>query len=104
MKKTADIIDFPVKKVVIDDEVPTLKIMPRPSCFHEYFLIDDVADVVTCGQCKVPVSPFFALRAIKHQESRFMERHRTYKDEMQRLYARSRTKCEHCKQITRISD
>ena len=45
----------------------------------------------------------FVLESLMHQESRWMRTREAYQEEMKRLDERSRTKCQHCGQMTRIS-
>lgn len=72
-------------------------------CFHRRFLIDDKLQQVECGDCGEKLNPMFALEQLCRNEDRYHELHARYHDELRRLAERSRTKCEHCGQMTRIS-
>jgi hypothetical protein len=45
----------------------------------------------------------WVLTKLAHKETGYHETERRYHEEMKRLSERSRTKCEHCGQMTRIS-
>ncbi len=67
------------------------------------FEVDMDAGKCICQECNEEVSPMFVLNRLLAKESRWMRSHDNYKDEMKRLAERSRTKCQHCGQMTRIS-
>jgi hypothetical protein len=73
------------------------------TCVHGQFQIDSSLDVVTCGICEEKLNPMFVLKRLAQQDSRFRQNSEIYQDQMKRLAERSRTKCEHCKNMTRIS-
>jgi hypothetical protein len=72
-------------------------------CRHHSFQIDDETGRVTCGGCGEALEPLFVLRQLARQETEYHNYHATFKAECKRLAERSKTKCEHCKKITRIS-
>jgi hypothetical protein len=72
-------------------------------CRHGPFEVDDKLDEVICGTCKARLNPMHVLRRLANEETQWHFSRRRYVDEMRRLAARSRTKCQHCGQITRIS-
>ena len=45
----------------------------------------------------------FVLEQLMKQESQWMRTMATYQDQMKRLAERSRTKCQHCGEMTRVS-
>lgn len=73
------------------------------ACRHERFVIDDHLQEVACGDCGEKLNPMYALVQLCRKENRYHELHARYHDELNRLAERSRTKCEHCGQMTRIS-
>lgn len=56
-----------------------------------------------CKQCGGEVSPMFVLERLMLEESKWNQTRQAYQAEMARLSERSRTKCQHCHQMTRIS-
>ena len=58
---------------------------------------------VECGRCGAKLNPMWVLMEIATADRRYQEAAARHKDEMRRLSERTRTKCEHCKQMTRIS-
>ena len=79
--------------------------VPFGACqhFRGPFQVDVKRGTCRCLECQADVSPMFVLEHLMHQESQWMQTRAAYQDEMQRLAARARTKCQHCGQITRIS-
>jgi ribosomal protein S27E len=72
-------------------------------CFHRQFLVDESKAAVECADCHEKLNPMWVLSHLASENSRFLEASRRYQDEMARLRERSRTKCQHCGQMTRIS-
>lgn len=103
----------------IIDNVRALPVNPRPSpeegamlvpvergrCEHilAQFEVDVKGGKCRCKRCGEEVSPMFVLEQLMKDESRWMRTAVTYQDQMKRLAERSRTKCQHCGQMTRIS-
>lgn len=80
-----------------------------PKCGDGYFdhkgpyLVDNSKDEVECKTCGAKLNPIWVLRQLASHETRWHETSKRYADEMKRLSDRSRTKCEHCHKLTRIS-
>lgn len=72
-------------------------------CLEHAYVIDQRAGTIECSQCKKSFDPMWALADLARKESRWMETHDRYKEEMKRLAEREKTTCQHCKQMTRIS-
>lgn len=74
-------------------------------CHHflTSYEIDVDAGKCKCLKCGAEVSPIFVLEQLMHQESKWMRQREAYLADMKRLAERSRTKCQHCGQLTRIS-
>ena len=103
----------------MDDTIAYLPVKHRPDdvervltvvspysgpCRHQRFIIDERLLQVECADCKALLDPIQALVTLCRQETRYHELHERYQDQMQRLRERSRTKCQHCGQMTRISN
>jgi len=80
-------------------------VVPVAECLHFNgpFLVDDTLAEVTCGQCKQKLNPMWVLKQLVQKESRWFAHFARYQGEMKRLAERSRTKCQHCGEMTRIS-
>lgn len=72
-------------------------------CQHEKFIVDRAKAEVECGACGEKLNPMWVLVQLCGRDRRFHEAHKRYHDEMKRLSERSRTKCDHCGRMTRIS-
>jgi hypothetical protein len=81
-----------------------LSLVSPGGCWHRHgYIVDERLAQVTCAACKAPLNPIWVLNQLALSESRFHELHARYQDELARLNDRSRTKCEHCGAMTRIS-
>lgn len=67
-------------------------------------IIDEKLATVECGHCGERLNPMSALSWLAHRDSQFHRAAKRYQEEQRRLAARSRTKCQHCGQMTRISN
>lgn len=100
--RLADVHELPVKPPVVDDG-KVLTAVPGMRCWHRRFLIDETLNEVECRDCGAKLNPMYALKQLAQQENKYHEYHARYQDELQRLSDRSKTKCEHCRKMTRIS-
>lgn len=67
------------------------------------YLIREGETEVECGQCGTRLDPMFVLKILARQETQYDRSRERYQAEMKRLSERSRTKCQHCGKMTRIS-
>lgn len=65
--------------------------------------IDIKGDKCICKRCGEQVGAMYVLEQLMKTESRWMQTMAQYQDEMKRLAERSRTKCDHCGKMTRVS-
>ena len=78
----------------------------RASCDHMFgvqYIIDIAQAEVECSKCHAKLNPMWVLKQLAIQDSRYYEAQQRYKEEMARLSERSRTKCDNCGKLTRIS-
>ncbi|MBW5416059.1 MULTISPECIES: hypothetical protein [unclassified Pseudomonas] len=81
------------------------RVMPsHKSCKHERFVIDERLAYIRCADCSEKIDPMFALLQLCRKQGEFMRQHDRYQVEIERLNERTRTKCTHCGQMTRISE
>lgn len=78
--------------------MPTLR-----QCRHRRYNVDERLATVTCRDCGEQLNPVRVLVDLARDESLYIRRHAQYVEEVERLQQRSRTKCQHCQRITRIS-
>jgi len=100
-----DIKKLPIRNKRSDDGKLFLVPPPVDKCshFNGPFEVDEDAGKCICKNCGGEVSPMFVLMNLMKMESRWMRSRTSYKDEMKRLAERSRTKCDNCGEMTRIS-
>lgn len=67
------------------------------------YLIREGETEVECGLCGKHIDPMFVLLNLANQETSWIRNRQAYQEEAKRLQNRRRTKCEHCRKITRIS-
>jgi hypothetical protein len=101
-------------------EEPMLREVSFGGCNHQWFftengdgslsgtmhqvqyLIRQGETEVECGHCHARLDPMFVLKLLAREENKWNEARKRYLDEMKRLDAKSRTKCQHCERMTRI--
>lgn len=100
------ITKLPVRFKHKDEERTLLQpweVVGKKSCYHRQFIVDDKKAEVECADCGEKLNPIWVLAYLCNRESQWKESRRRYQEEMKRLDERSRTKCEHCEKMTRIS-
>lgn len=105
-------------KVPLQEEGLNLKVVDRweraDRCDHiSYWTGRTFADVtyliregeteVECGNCNTKLEPMWVLRRLANKEAQWNRTRERYREEMKRLSERSKTKCEACGHMTRIS-
>lgn len=74
------------------------------NCDHRSgFIVDSKLATVECAKCHALLNPMWALEQLCQRDHQFHANSKRYHEEMQRLAERSRTKCEWCDKMTRIS-
>lgn len=71
--------------------------------YNAGFIVDSKLATVECARCHALLNPMWALEQLCVRDHQFHENSQRYHAEMQRLAERSRTKCEWCGKLTRIS-
>jgi len=67
------------------------------------YIIDSASAEVECNQCGEKLNPMWVLSQLATEDRRYADSQKRYREEMERLTNRSRTKCQHCGKLTRIS-
>ena len=70
---------------------------------HVTYIVDEAAAEVECSNCKARLNPMWVLARLAHNETQYHEFASRYQEEMQRLSERTRTRCDYCGKMTRIS-
>lgn len=106
MDKHKDTLKFTGKRKTNPTD-RTLMLVPPPfgKCHHYDgpFEIDKDAGDGKCLKCGERVTAILILTRLMNKESQWNRTRLAYQDEMKRLNERSRTKCQHCDKMTRIS-
>lgn len=68
------------------------------------YLVREGETEVECGNCGTKLDPMFVLQRLANKETQWRRNAEQYQDEMKRLHERTKTKCQHCGGMTRISD
>ncbi len=100
-----NILQLPATYKEPPDGARMLVPVDHSACTHwnTTFQVDVRGGKCVCLGCKAEVSPMFVLEQLMNKESQWMRTRAAYQDEMKRLDERSRTKCQHCGQLTRVS-
>lgn len=84
-------------------------------CNHKWFFVNNqIVDVtyqvregeteVECGNCGTRLDPMWVIVRLAREETQWQRTQQRYHEEMARIDCRSKTKCQHCGKMTRISD
>ncbi len=72
------------------------------SCAHRAILVDVQLSTVECGDCGEKLNPVMMLSRMGREESRWAEEYKRLQGIKKTLETRTRCKCQHCGQMTRI--
>jgi Zn finger protein HypA/HybF involved in hydrogenase expression len=100
--ESAEVHELPLKKRVTDTG-KVLQEVAGMKCFHRRFIVDEKAAQCECKDCGEKLNPMWVLVQLSRRENQYHAYHARYHDELKRLSERSKTKCEHCRKMTRIS-
>jgi hypothetical protein len=91
-------------KVIEGDNLILLDFKKRSydDCKHGNFIVDNELAKVTCTKCDKEVNPIWLLHQMAINESRYERNRQASIEAAEALDKRVRTKCEHCKKMTRI--
>lgn len=95
----------PPERVLV---APAFQVEKR-KCYHmpeidgTTFIVDESLATVECSACHERLDPMWVLGRLTKRDAKFAESHVRYNEEMKRLSERSKTKCDHCGKMTRIS-
>ena len=67
------------------------------------YLLRDGETEVECGNCGMRLDPMWVLKILANEENHWFNNRARYLEEMKRLSERSRTECQHCGKMTKIS-
>lgn len=119
MDDDASVTRLPVRfRAPPGTEKPQLRLvephLSKDGCNHKHYfansnllqvtyLVREGETEVECGHCHVKLDPMWVMMQLARVESRFRESEKSAHAAMTRYADRVKTKCEHCKKITRIS-
>jgi hypothetical protein len=66
------------------------------------YIVDEKLAEVQCGDCGAKLEPVWVLRQLCEKEARWNDRRREYLELDAHLRERTRTRCQHCDQMTVI--
>jgi ribosomal protein S27E len=100
-----NVTQLPIKpKPRLEEESERFLVVEHRGCAHRGgFTLNESEECITCKLCGEKLNPMYALKMLAQQETRWHETRKRYQEEMKRLDERSRTTCEHCGKMTRIS-
>jgi ribosomal protein S27E len=101
----ANVSQFPVKpKPRLEDDQERFLVVKSTGCQHRgTFMFDEKEETVLCKDCGEKLNPMYVIKMLAREETRWHEARSRYREEMKRLGERSRTTCEHCNRMTKIS-
>ena len=67
------------------------------------YIVDEKLAEVQCGDCGAKLEPVWVLRQLCEKEARWNDRRREFLELQTHLRERTRTRCQHCDQMTNIN-
>lgn len=67
------------------------------------YIVDEKLAEVQCGDCGAKLEPVWVLRQLCEKEARWNERRREFLELQEETRGRTRTRCQHCDQMTAIN-
>jgi hypothetical protein len=100
-----NVVTFTGKQRPNLEDGPMLRPVEPGRCSHHFanYEVDIDGGKCKCLRCGEEITPFFVLAELMREESKWWRARATYQDQMKRLEERSRTKCQHCGEMTRVS-
>lgn len=101
----SNVTQFPLKpKPRPEDDPERFLVLEEGVCQHNGgFSLNEKEDQVICKKCGTRLNPMHVLKLLAREETKWHQTRALYRDEMKRLGERSRTTCEHCNRVTKIS-
>lgn len=75
-----------------------------PQCQHNKFILDDRLGYVKCGICGEHLNPMWVIEQYANHEHRLFQNISFLKRLAEEIKDKTRCKCEHCGEITRIAN
>ena len=92
----------PTDRVLIGPYEVPLADTPCNHLMAQYLIDPSLAEVI-CGRCKAKLNPMWVLEQLARNDRRYAASQAAAREASKRLDERSRTKCDHCGKMTRIS-
>lgn len=75
------------------------------ACSHRTctYIVDESLAEVQCGDCGAKLEPVWVLRQLCEKEARWNERRKEFLELQEETKGRTRTRCQHCDQMTAIN-
>lgn len=75
------------------------------ACQHRTatFIVDEAMEEVQCGDCGAKLNAHWVLRQLCEKESRWRQRADDARKVLAEVEGRTRTRCQHCDQMTHIN-
>jgi hypothetical protein len=75
------------------------------ACDHRTctYIVDEKLAEVQCGDCGAKLEPVWVLRQLCEKEARWNERRKEFLELQEETRGRTRTRCQHCDQMTAIN-
>lgn len=94
---------FPVKPKLAAKAPLTVVPTRYDACRHNQVLVDEKLAEVECADCGAKLNPMWVLINLAHEDSLLRTNWAGMRAEIRLLGERTRTKCQHCGKMTRVS-
>lgn len=85
----------------MSDEISVV-LTHKKFCMHRALLVDETLEFVECKTCGERLNPFFAIKQLMRLSERWHRERAELELVIEQAKTKTRTKCEHCKKMTKI--
>lgn len=101
-----DEVDTNIEDITIERVTTVVDMSKRfaKGCKHNKFIVDGQLATVECGICGEKLNPIWVLEQYANEEHRLFKQFNRLKALIKIAKDKTKCKCEHCKQMTRIAN
>ena len=98
-----NIVKFTKKYVAPQTTERFLTVVHSYKCIHGNYIVDPDKAEVECGKCHERLNPIKVLVELAHKECKYHDYHKRFIEQSKKMDERTRVKCSHCGQFTKVN-